>query len=219
MTYVPIENLQAARKIIHDRLHFSLLPFRVCNHLFQCCRSQYESNMCLFCTKLYLKNKKICRVIEKKLTINGLEYFPVQLSYGVITHGVVHLFVHSSVSDRQKLHGENTNFGILYYEVVSSLFILWKFYLDILARIVFNYCGKYIISDLLSGLDTDDCRNITVCSPIRCFGLKKNKIIEIVFISGIRLSKKLAKISYPHLTVIICLKILTRISKTINTYQ
>ena len=192
---MPIENLQAARKIIHDRLYFSLLPFRVCNHLFQCCRCQYENNMCLFCTKLYLKNKKICRVIEKKLTTDVLEYFPVQLSNGVIAHVVVHLLVHSSVSDRQKLHGENTNFGILYYEVVSSLFILWKFYLDILARIVFNYCGKYIISALLSGLDTYDCRNINVCTPIRCFGLKNNKIIEIVFISGICLLKKLAKIS------------------------
>ena len=28
--------------------YFSLLPFRVWNHLFHCYRSQYESNLCLF---------------------------------------------------------------------------------------------------------------------------------------------------------------------------
>ena len=65
VTYVPIDNLIAARTIIHHRLYFSLLHFHVWNHLFKCCRSQYESNMCLFCTKRYLRNRKICKVIEK----------------------------------------------------------------------------------------------------------------------------------------------------------
>ena len=59
------DNLIPARKIIHHTLYFSLLPLRVWIHLFQCCRPQYESNMCLFCTKLYSTNRKICNVIEK----------------------------------------------------------------------------------------------------------------------------------------------------------
>ena len=192
MTSVFIENLHAARKIIHHRLYFSLLLFRVWNHLFQCCR-KYESNMCLFCTKLYLKNKKIYNFIKSKLTINVLDYFPVQLTYGVISDGLVNLFAHSSVCDRQQLYGENTNFGTLYYEVVSSPFILRKFYLDILARIVLNPCEKYIIPALLSRLETDDCRKVPVCVPMRCFGLKNNKIKESFFTSGIHLPKKLAK--------------------------
>ena len=67
MTYVLIiiDNLIPARKIIHHTLYFSLLPLRVWIHLFQCCRPQHESNMCLFCTKLYSTNRKICNVIEK----------------------------------------------------------------------------------------------------------------------------------------------------------
>ena len=69
-------------------------------------------------------------------------------------------------------------FGTLYYEVVSSPFILSKFYLDILARVVLNHCDKYIIPALLSGLNTDDCRKATVCTPTRCFGFEKNKIKE-----------------------------------------
>ena len=138
--YVPIDNLIAARKIINNRLYFSLLPFRVWNHLFQCCRNQYEGNMSLFVTKLYLSNSKICKFIEKKLIINAVELFTVHLHYGIINNGNVNLFVHSCICNRQKL--ENLNFGTLYYEAISSPFILWKFYLDILGIIVLNNCDK-----------------------------------------------------------------------------
>ena len=111
--YVPIENLHATKKIIY-KLYFSLLHFCVWNHMFPCCRSQYESNMCLFCNKVYFRNKKICDAIEKKLTIKVLDYFPVELSYGVIIDGSVNFFVHCSISDRQKLYGSNGNFGTLF---------------------------------------------------------------------------------------------------------
>ena len=46
---------------------------------------------------------------------------------------------------------------------------------------------------LLSGLDVDDYRNATVCTPTSCTGLKKNKVRECVYISAVRLSKKLAE--------------------------
>ena len=79
-----------------------------------------------------------------------MNYFPVQLSYGVITDGHVNLFVHSSVNDRKNLLDENSNFGTLFFEVINSL--LWKFYLDVAAKFVFNYCDKYILPTLLSDL-------------------------------------------------------------------
>ena len=101
-------------------------------------------------------------LLKKKLTIDVLDYFCVQLTHSVISNGVANLFLHSSVCDRQKLYSENTSFGTIYYEVVSSPFILWKFYRDIMARILLNHCDKYIIPALLSGLDTDDCRKATV---------------------------------------------------------
>ena len=88
---------------------FGIIYFRV--------RSQYESNMCLFCMKINLR-KKVSRLIEKNLTVDVLDYFPVQLSYGIITDGHVNLFVHSSVNDRQKLFDENSNFRALFFEVI-----------------------------------------------------------------------------------------------------
>lgn len=55
---VSIKNLLEFKKTPYKKLCYSLLPFCVWNHIFLCCRSQYESIMCLFCTKLHLRNKK-----------------------------------------------------------------------------------------------------------------------------------------------------------------
>ena len=118
-------------------------------------------------TCVCLRDKEICNVIEKKLPIDILGYFSVYLSYGVISDGVANL-------EFSRLYNENTNFRTLYYEVVSSPFILWKFYLDILARIILNHCDKYITPALLPGRGTDDCQKCTVGTPASCSGLKKN---------------------------------------------
>ena len=55
---VSIKNLLEFKKTPYKKLCYSVLPFCVWNHIFLCCRSQYESIMCLFCTKLHLRNKK-----------------------------------------------------------------------------------------------------------------------------------------------------------------
>ena len=148
--------------------------------IYFCVRSQYENNMCLFCTKIYLRNKILSRLIEKKLTLDMLKHFPGQLSYIIIIGGCVNLFVHSSVIDRQKVFDESANFGTFFDEVINSPFMLLKFYLDILARIIFNYSGKYILPALLSGFK-DDCRKHTVCTPSRAgkirFSGERNSVL------------------------------------------
>ena len=80
--------------------------------------------------------------------------------------------------------------GTLFYDVISSPILLWKFYLDVLARIVLNHCDKFILLVLLSGFDTNGCRNSTVCNSENCFSFKKVKIREIVFLHAVTLSKK-----------------------------
>ena len=104
MTYVLIiiDNLIPARKIIHHTLYSSLLPLRVWIHLFQCCRPQYESNMCLFCKNFIQQIGKFVMLL-KKINCWCFGLFPVQLTYRVISDGVVNFFVYSSVCDRQKL--------------------------------------------------------------------------------------------------------------------
>ena len=101
--FIKVDNILNVIKIIWNELFFAIFPFRVWNHLFLCCRSQYESSMCLFLTKIYLRNKRLLLSIEKYLTVDILvNFFPVHLSYRIISGGHVHLFVHSSIVDRQK---------------------------------------------------------------------------------------------------------------------
>ena len=192
--FVKVDNILKVRKIIWNELFYAILPFLVWNHLFLCSRSQFESNMCLFCTKMYLKNKRLSAFIEKNLTVDVLDFFPVHLSYGIISGGHVHLFVHSRVVDRQKKLAYTSNFGTLFYEVINSPFMLWKFSLDILARVVFNYCDKRIVYALSSDLE-NNCRRFTVCNSRTCFNMKRNLIKNVVFETALTFSKKLAKYS------------------------
>ena len=190
--FVKVDEVLKVRKIIWNELFYAILPFRVWNHLILCCRSQYESNMCLFCMKIYLRNKKLSASIEKNLTVDILDFFPVHPSYGIINGGHVHLFVHSSIVDRQKQLSYNSNFGTLIYGVKNSPFMLLKFYLDILPRIVFSYCDKHIMIALLSDLE-DNCRKFTVCSSRTCVNVKRNRVKNIVFEAAVTFCKKLGK--------------------------
>ena len=187
-----MSQIHALKKEIFNRLYHSLLPFRVRNHVFLCCRSQCERNMCLFCTKTYLKDKKVIKAICETLKVNCFDCLPPALTDGVIIRGDVNLFVHSSSShDRQKLYNPN-NFGTLFYEVISSPLLLWKFYLDILTRLVFNYCDKFILPGVMSGFDTNECRHANVCSIYNCFCFKKVKLRDVVFLHAVKLSKRVA---------------------------
>ena len=42
------------------------------------------------------------------------------------------------------------NFGTLYNEVVTSPFVLFKFYLDVIDRLIFNFCDKNSFQALFS---------------------------------------------------------------------
>lgn len=95
-----LETYMFLKKFFYNQIFFSLIPFPVSNHLLHCYRYQYESSMCFYCTQLYLTNKKICKMIDRKLTIDVLNYCQVQLSHGVISDGSENLFVHSFICAR-----------------------------------------------------------------------------------------------------------------------
>ena len=124
-------------------------------------------------------------IIQRKLTVDVLDHFPIQLSYCVSTDSCVNLFVHSSVTNRQKLYDEKANVG------TNSPFMVWKFYLDIIARIAFHHCDKHILPALLSYLEDEclGCRKFSVCNKFTCLNIKKAKVQEIVFEAAISLSK------------------------------
>ena len=56
--YACESNLDRLRDAMVDKVYYSILPFRIWNHIFPSERSQYVKDMCLDCTKLYVKKQK-----------------------------------------------------------------------------------------------------------------------------------------------------------------
>ena len=112
--HVCMKNLVEAKNIVLDRLLHTILPFRVWNHLSLCVRSHNEKNMCMFCTKIYIKNKKISEHINKKLFVEIDKCIPMQLQFGVVATKVINLFVHTNVCDKKHVFDRCTNFGIFF---------------------------------------------------------------------------------------------------------
>ena len=121
--YVNEDNLFLAKDVLMDMLYYSVLPFHVWNHLFLCERSQYMANMCRYCTKFYIKNKKISDHINDKLFVE-INQFPIRLSSGVVVARRINLFVHANIAAINDLFG--LNFGSLYCESISSPFFALK---------------------------------------------------------------------------------------------
>ena len=80
------------------------------------------------------------------------------------------------------MKSEKKNVGGIYYESMNSPFLLWKFYLDMISRIVFNFSCKFIYTQLVSGcLNVKTCRDFTVCSNQNCLNKKKTRFKVIFF--------------------------------------
>ena len=157
-----------------------------------------------YCTKLYIKNKKISDHINNNLFIHMNE-FPTQLKEGIWLTQKINLFIHSNIAAKNDLFGLKfditlkndlfeLNFGSLYHESINSPFLLWKAYLDILCKIVFNVLYRFIFPLIVSGIGVN-CRNVTVSSSTSCSSLKIIKARVIFFRELVVFCKKLSEIS------------------------
>ena len=116
--------------------------------------------MCLDCTKLYIQNKRTSNFITDELCLNISE-FPY-VTREIVSANKIFLFADTNAY-RRKNDLFETSLSSLYYESFNSPFLLWKFYLDVLSRVVFNQTNKHVLLMLLSGNETD-CRKFTVCT-------------------------------------------------------
>ena len=78
------------RDVMVDKVYYSILPFRIWNHIFLCKRSQYVKGMCLDCTKLYIRNKKISNHINDNLFVNMVD-FPCELTRGIVCANKIYI--------------------------------------------------------------------------------------------------------------------------------
>ena len=186
--YVGKGYLLKAKEIIMEKLYCSVLPFYIWNHLFLYKHSQYMYDRCKFCTKLFIKNKKISNHVNKKLFV-AIGQFPPPIRDGILITEKVYLFTRTNVFIKNDLLG--VNFGLLYYESISSPFLLWKFYLDILSCVVLYVYEKSVSPFLISGVNLN-CREYT---PQNCSGLKRKKIRAIFYKRLVEFSLNLAHVS------------------------
>ena len=60
LTVLEDEKVLILEREIFDRMFYSILPFRIWSHFWCCIRSQFDPNICQFCTKLQIRDKKNC---------------------------------------------------------------------------------------------------------------------------------------------------------------
>ena len=147
---------------------------------------------------MYIKHRKIFDYINKNLYIQVNENIPSSLCQGIVLAESIPLFVHTNVS--QKGRGTldwNYNFGTLFYESINSPFLLWKFYLEIICRVVFNLSQKFVLPLIFKCIEVD-CRKYTYCGRNNCSNMKIVKVRDVFFNELVFLCKKIVKCSCLH---------------------
>ena len=132
-------------------MFYGVLPNRVWSHIWFCSRSKMDLNICQYCTMLRVQNVKVNKYVKNKIKYlhktysSSIEIFcfvcfwcPIVYTYKFWKRSSETIF---SLWD---------NFGTLYYEVVTSPVVLFKFYLDVIGRLIFDFCDKNLFQALFS---------------------------------------------------------------------
>ena len=95
-----------------------------------------------FCTRFYVRGKVLSHVLYQKMSLPVL-LFPKEFLFdNIFVADDVSLFVHYHgimYSARDNNFENNySNFGVIYYESVNSVFMLYKFYLEVLCHVIFK---------------------------------------------------------------------------------
>ena len=118
-----------------------------------------------------------------------------QLCQGIVLAENLPLFVHANVSRKRRGTLDwNHNFGILFYESINYLFLLWKFYLEIICGIVFNVFQKFVLPLIFESIEVE-CRKYTDCDKYNCYNKKIIKVRVDFFKELLFLFKKLVNCS------------------------
>ena len=79
--YVEEDNLLRVKEIVMDKRYYSVLPFRVWNHLCLCEMFNSLDSMCEYCGKCSIDSKKISGYINDNLVVHVSD-IPHQLKHG-----------------------------------------------------------------------------------------------------------------------------------------
>ena len=89
-------------------------------------------------------------------------------------------------------HTRKKNYGTLHYEEITSPFLLFKSYLNIISKVIFNYCDKYLLIALFASEDHSSCfAKYNAFSATSCFSERKKKFKEKIYLNAVKLIRKL----------------------------
>ena len=128
----------------------------------------FEQNLMFPIKKFLIKSiKNLYRHIEQ---------FPPSIREGIVVAEKIYLFAHiNAFIDKDDPFRKSKNFASLYYDSISSPFLLFKMYLDTLYRILFNISETFILLALLSSV-RGSCRSFTACTSENFPGLKSRTV-------------------------------------------
>ena len=111
----------------------------------------------------HVRDKVLSHTLNHKMTLPVL-FFPKELlSDDIFVADDVSLFVHyhSIMYSAHDNDFENGNFAVVYYKSVNSVFMLYKFYLKVLCRVIFNNIFKKVLTIILKDFNqnmSSSCR-------------------------------------------------------------
>ena len=83
LNFLSLDKIKVLEREVYDRMFYCVLPFCVWNRLWSCSRSQFDPNICQFCAKLQIKDKKVIKEIIKKLKLDARIFF-FQCNYIIV---------------------------------------------------------------------------------------------------------------------------------------
>ena len=163
-----------AKEVILNNLLFDILLFWVWNHLWYFSRNYY-------CSSIFLSCPRVCSTdyVNDKLYVS-IALFPQLVQEDIVLMEKVYFFVHFHGAFNVKRKQIVNNFGVLYYESISSPFLLYKTYLEILCMIVYNFVEKKILPLFINN-GFSACSGRTACDRRLCQGSCKNKNKFIIY--------------------------------------
>ena len=142
-------------------------------------------NKCVFCTRFHVRERLLSDFLNQKLTFSKSS-FPSNFVHDVFLHQIS-LFIHYHgiiyASRDKNLENDYANFGGLYYEEVDRPFLLYKFYLEILGRVIFNNFFKKVMPIMLNDFDLNvknTSRRKKVCGGKSWISKQRKQIIFVL---------------------------------------
>ena len=130
-----------------------------------------------------------------------IDFFLPSITEGIVLMHKVYFFVHyqSELANTINYFDQSQNFGVFYYICINSPFILYKTYLQLLYRIIYNNANRKYCRFFYLALKTSDLQPQVLCcylkNKISCFIFMETKTfcVQIINFSGEYIDPHFAK--------------------------